>query len=90
MPVAYEVAICLGAELEVLVARKVGAPGHAELGIGAIAEGGVRVADASLRMLAISDVEFERLADADCAVAIRAANGSGGARWRGETYSWAV
>ena len=43
MPVAYEVAKALGAPLDVLVVRKVGAPGNPELGIGAIAEGGVRV-----------------------------------------------
>ena len=39
VPVAYEVAIALHAPLDVFVARKVGAPGHEELGIGAIAEG---------------------------------------------------
>lgn len=39
VPVAYEVAVALGAPLDVFVARKVGAPGHAELGIGAVAEG---------------------------------------------------
>ncbi len=37
--VAAELAAALGAPLEVFVARKVGAPGHEELGIGAIAEG---------------------------------------------------
>jgi putative phosphoribosyl transferase len=39
LPVAAEVAAALGAPLEVFVARKVGAPGHEELGIGAVAEG---------------------------------------------------
>lgn len=39
VPVAAEIAAALGAPLEVFVARKVGAPGHEELGIGAIAEG---------------------------------------------------
>src|SRR3990170_2492056 len=39
VPVAYEVAKSLGAPLEVFVARKIGAPGHEELGIAAIAEG---------------------------------------------------
>jgi putative phosphoribosyl transferase len=39
--VAAEVARRLGAELDVVVARKLGAPGHAELAIGAVtAEGG--------------------------------------------------
>ena len=45
VPVAYEVAQRLGAALDVLVVRKIGAPGNPELGIGAIAEGGVRVLD---------------------------------------------
>lgn len=45
VPVASEVARALGAELDVLVARKVAAPDEPELGIGAIAEGGVRVLD---------------------------------------------
>lgn len=39
VPVAAEVAAILDAPLEVFVARKVGAPGREELGIGAIAEG---------------------------------------------------
>lgn len=66
VPVGFEVARELGAPLEALVARKVGAPRHPELGIGAIAEGGERVADATtLRALHIDDHEFERLADAE-------------------------
>jgi putative phosphoribosyl transferase len=40
VPVAYELAMALGAPLEVLVARKLGVPWHPELGMGAIAEGG--------------------------------------------------
>jgi putative phosphoribosyl transferase len=39
IPVAAEVATALGVPLEVFVARKIGTPGHEELGIGAIAEG---------------------------------------------------
>jgi putative phosphoribosyl transferase len=39
VPVAAEVAAALGAPLDVLVAQKIGAPGHEELGIGALAEG---------------------------------------------------
>ena len=38
-PVAYEVAVALDAPLEVLFVRKIGAPGHAELGIGAVVDG---------------------------------------------------
>ena len=40
VPVGYEVAKALGAPLDVLIARKIGAPGQAEFGIGAIAQGG--------------------------------------------------
>lgn len=39
--VAYEVAEALGAPLDVWVVRKVGAPGYPELGLGAVAEGGI-------------------------------------------------
>jgi predicted phosphoribosyltransferase len=46
VPVAQEVASALGAPLEVLVVRKLGAPHNPEYGIGAIAEGGTRVIDA--------------------------------------------
>lgn len=43
VPVAFEVAAALGAPLDVFVVRKLGVPGHAELAMGAIASGGVRV-----------------------------------------------
>jgi putative phosphoribosyl transferase len=39
VPVAAPIAHKLGAALDVIVARKIGAPGHPELGVGAIAEG---------------------------------------------------
>lgn len=45
VPVAAEVARTLGAPLDVLAVRKLGAPGHPEFGIGAIAEGGIAVLD---------------------------------------------
>jgi predicted phosphoribosyltransferase len=43
VPVAYEVAKKLHAPLDVLVVRKLGVPGFAELAMGGIATGGVRV-----------------------------------------------
>jgi predicted phosphoribosyltransferase len=43
VPVAYEVALALGAPLDIFLVRKLGLPGHEELAIGAIASGGVRV-----------------------------------------------
>lgn len=39
VPVAYEVAKALAAPLDVLMVRKIGAPGHEEYGIGAIVDG---------------------------------------------------
>jgi predicted phosphoribosyltransferase len=48
VPVAAEVARALGAPLDVLIVRKLGAPGQEELAIGAIAEGGKRVLNRDL------------------------------------------
>lgn len=66
VPVGFEVAMALGAPLEVFVARKVGAPGHPEYGIGAIAEEYGVVANAeALRVLGIHQKEWERLVAAE-------------------------
>ena len=63
VPVAFEIAKALGAPLDVFVARKVGAPGQPEFGIGAIAEGGEVVAsEAALRRLGLTIWQFARLA----------------------------
>jgi predicted phosphoribosyltransferase len=43
VPVAYEVAMALGAPLDVFVVRKLGVPGREEVAMGAIASGGVIV-----------------------------------------------
>ena len=43
VPVAHEIARDLNAPLDVFLVRKLGVPGHAELAMGAIASGGVRV-----------------------------------------------
>jgi predicted phosphoribosyltransferase len=45
VPVAAPLARALGAPLDVIVVRKLGVPGHAELAMGALGEGGVRVLD---------------------------------------------
>ncbi len=45
VPVGYEVAEALGAPLEILAVRKIGAPGNPEFGVGAIAEDGSAVLD---------------------------------------------
>ena len=60
VPVAVEVAERLGAELDVLVARKLGAPQQPELGRGAIAEGGTRVLDLDLvRRLGLTEAALD-------------------------------
>ncbi len=54
VPVGYEVAQALRAPLDVFLVRKLGVPGQEELGMGALASGGVRVLnDAVLRSLDI-------------------------------------
>lgn len=58
--VAGEVASVMGAPLDVIVARKLGAPGNPELAIGAIAPG-IRVLDEdAVAMLGVSAGELER------------------------------
>jgi putative phosphoribosyl transferase len=60
VPVAYEVAEALGAPLDVFLVRKLGAPGHEELAVGAIATGGVRVLNTELvKELALSSDQIE-------------------------------
>jgi putative phosphoribosyl transferase len=55
VPVAEEIAAALGAPLDVLAVRKLGAPHNPEYGIGAIAEGGIRVFDSeALAVLGIN------------------------------------
>lgn len=39
VPIGYEVARMLGAPLDILLVRKIGAPGHEEYGIGALVDG---------------------------------------------------
>jgi putative phosphoribosyl transferase len=63
VPVAYEVAQRLGAPLDVLVVRKVGAPDQPELAIGAVGAAGVVVADeATMALVGVGPDEFAALA----------------------------
>src|SRR5213595_979300 len=48
VPVAFEVAQALDADLDIFLVRKLGVPGHEELAMGAIASGGVRVLNDAL------------------------------------------
>ncbi len=62
VPVGYEVARSIDAPLDLFIARKLGAPGHEELGIGAVAPGGTRFLDAeAIRMLGVSDSYIEEV-----------------------------
>ena len=63
IPVAHEVAARLGARLDVFLVRKLGVPGHPELAMGAIAEGGVEVLSRDLiHELGIPDALVQRVA----------------------------
>ncbi|HVY76987.1 MAG TPA: phosphoribosyltransferase family protein [Solirubrobacterales bacterium] len=62
VPVAAEVARALGAPLDFLAVRKLGAPHNPEYGIGAIAEGGTRVLDPeALHVLGIDGGALEAI-----------------------------
>ena len=60
VPVAFEVARTLKTPLDVLVLRKLGVPGHDELGFGAIASGGIRALNSEIvEALRISPWDIE-------------------------------
>ena len=62
VPVAAPIAQALNAPLDVFIARKLGAPGQEELGIGAVAADGTRVLDEALvRLLRVSDAYIDRI-----------------------------
>jgi predicted phosphoribosyltransferase len=68
VPVGYEVALALDAPLDVFIARKLGAPGHEELGIGAVAPGGTRVLDTlAIRALHVPDDYIDRVTQRELA-----------------------
>lgn len=58
MPVAFEVASALNTPLEVLVTRKLSAPGAPEFALGAIASGGVTVINEDAMRLCANSQEF--------------------------------
>ncbi len=63
VPVAAIVARKLGAELDILVVRKLGVPGHEELAMGALATGGVRVMNPDVvDSLGITESTVQRVA----------------------------
>lgn len=70
--VAAPIAELLGAPLDVFVARKLGAPGQEELGIGAVAADGTRVLDDTLvQVLRVSRSYIEKITKIEIAEAKR-------------------
>ena len=64
LPVAFEVARALRAPLDAFIVRKLGAPGHEEFAVGALASGGrVVVNDDVLRGLRISPTQLREIAE---------------------------
>ena len=62
VPVGYEIAHALEAPLDIFIARKLGAPGREEFGIGAVAQGGVRVLnERAVEALEIPEEYIERV-----------------------------
>src|SRR5437899_12342857 len=64
VPVAYEVARCLQAPLDVFLVRKLGLPGQEELAMGALATGGVRVLNEDVvRVLQVPEDVIDAVAE---------------------------
>lgn len=62
MPVGCEVAEAIGAELDVMVVRKIGFPDHPELAMGAVATGGLCLRnDRLLERSSVTEGEFRRV-----------------------------
>jgi putative phosphoribosyl transferase len=72
VPVAYEITYALGAPLDVFIVRKLGAPGRPELGIGAVAQGGVRIVNQhTVQALNVSEEYIEHTAQREMAEVVR-------------------
>lgn len=72
VPVAFEIAVALRAPLDVLVARKLGAPGQPEVAIGAVASGGIRVFNERLiSALRLPPARIQAMADAEASEVAR-------------------
>src|SRR5438552_6486139 len=62
VPVGFEINQILNSDLDILLVRKLGVPGHEELAMGAIASGGLRVLnDALIRHLGLSTAVVDRV-----------------------------
>jgi len=64
VPVAFEVAMALGLPLDMMIVRKIGAPGNAEFAMGAVASGGAVVLNADVvRDFGVSEEKLRHLID---------------------------
>lgn len=64
VPVAAPIADLLGADLDIVLVRKIGVPGHRELAMGAVGETGEVVRNRDLiARLGITEADFERATD---------------------------
>ena len=72
VPVAFEVARAIGAPLDAFIVRKLGAPGHEEFAVGALASGGrVVVNDDVLRGLRITPEQLREIAEREARELVR-------------------
>ena len=68
VPVAFEVARALGAELDVLLVRKLGLPNHEEYAMGAIGSGGVCVLQAGVPgLMGVTQEQVDRTIERELA-----------------------
>ncbi|MEX2269912.1 MAG: phosphoribosyltransferase [Vicinamibacterales bacterium] len=66
VPVGFEIAEALAADLDIFLVRKLGMPGHPEFAMGAIASGGVRVlSEDVVRYYGVSRESIEQVARAE-------------------------
>ena len=64
VPVAFEVAAALGAPLDAYIVRKLGAPGHEEFAVGALASGGrIVLNDDVVRALGVTPAQLRDIAE---------------------------
>ena len=72
LPVAFEVARSLGVPLDAFIVRKLGAPGHEEFAVGALASGGrVVVNDDVLRGLRVTPQQLREIAEREARELVR-------------------
>ncbi len=74
VPVAQQVAVALGAPLDVIIVRKLGVPGQRELAMGAVADAGPTVTvrnEPIIRAAHVSEKQFDKVRASELAEALR-------------------